>query len=51
MLFNTSYKNEDYVKEVNRLLGKSYPFIRKTKNARSRFPKVSYRRAKPSIKA
>ncbi|MGY8927484.1 MAG: hypothetical protein ACKVJC_09350 [Flavobacteriales bacterium] len=31
MLFNTSYKNEDYVKEVNRLLGKSYSFMEKLK--------------------
>ena len=31
MLFNTSYKNEDYVREVNSLVGKSYSFIEKLK--------------------
>ena len=31
MLFNTSYKNDDYVKETNRLIGKTYSFIEKLK--------------------
>jgi hypothetical protein len=31
MLFNTGYKNEDYVIESNRLLGKSYSFTEKLK--------------------
>ena len=31
MLFNTSYKNDDYVKEANRLIGKTYSFIEKLK--------------------
>jgi hypothetical protein len=31
MLFNTSYKNEDYVKESNRLLEKAYSFLEKLK--------------------
>jgi hypothetical protein len=31
MLFNTSYKNEDYVKESNRMLGGPYSFLTKLK--------------------
>ena len=31
MLFNTSYKNKDYVKEANRLTGKAYSFLEKLK--------------------
>jgi hypothetical protein len=31
MLFNTSYKNEDYVKESNRMLGGTYSFLTKLK--------------------
>lgn len=31
MLFNTSYKNEDYIKESTNLLGKSFSFFEKIK--------------------
>jgi hypothetical protein len=31
MLFNTSHKNEDYVKESNRMLGGTYSFLTKLK--------------------
>ena len=31
LLFNTSYKNEDYVNECNRTLGKAYSFLEKLK--------------------
>lgn len=31
MLFNTSYKNEDYVKESNRMIGGEYSFLTKLK--------------------
>lgn len=31
MLFNTSYKNEEYLKESNRILGEPYSFLEKLK--------------------
>ncbi len=31
MLFNTSYKNEDYIKESNQILGNPYSFLEKLK--------------------